>query len=96
MTGANGSKLNMPNGSDPIGTPPPAAHPLRPNSPRALRDAEEDRTRQRQNIAAALLVVALLGAVYWVFTALSDEAKLEACLTARHRNCGPPDTAPPK
>jgi len=75
--------------------PPVPPLPLRPNSPRALREAEEDRVRQRQNIIAAIVVVGLLAACYWLINAMADAQKMEMCLFAHHSNCGPLDPAPP-
>jgi len=86
-----------PDGSGAGGSRPDVKTPElpRPNSPRALREAEEDRLRQRQNILAAIFIVGLLAASYWLINAMADAQKLEMCLLAHHRNCAPVDTTLP-
>jgi hypothetical protein len=44
-------------------------------------------SRDRQNLAVALVVVALVVATYWLMNAMSRNARLEECLMARQRNC---------
>jgi hypothetical protein len=80
-----------------IGAPrriePPAAltSPARSaQNARAAHDEEgEDRLRMRQNLAAFLLIVAIVAAGTWLMANLHYYSRLQACLEAGHRNCLP-------
>jgi hypothetical protein len=52
---------------------------------------EADRRRMRENLAAALIIVLLLGTGYWLIEELRASAHITACLEAGHRNCAPLD-----
>lgn len=41
----------------------------------------------RQNLAAGLLVIVLIGLAYWMMTSISANTRLEECLQQRRRNC---------
>lgn len=43
--------------------------------------------RDRQNILVAALVLALIGAAWWVMSELRRQGRLEECLMQRRRNC---------
>jgi hypothetical protein len=61
---------------------------------RRLEDEDEDR-RTLQNLAAAVIIVALVAAGFWLIDHLRSSARIEACLEAGHRNCLPkPEHAP--
>lgn len=49
---------------------------------------EEDRVRQRQNIAATVLILVLLLTGAWLVSNLRASARATACIEAGHRNCG--------
>jgi len=53
---------------------------------RRLEDEDEHR-RTLQNLAAAVIIVALLAAGFWLIDHLRSSARIEACLEAGHRNC---------
>jgi hypothetical protein len=44
-------------------------------------------SHDRQNLAAAAIVLALVVGAYWLMNAMSRNARLEKCLMARQRNC---------
>jgi hypothetical protein len=77
-----------------IGAPPriepPAAltRPLRAGTETA-DDEDEDRLRMRQNLAAFLVIVAIVAAGTWLMASLHRYSQLQACLEAGHRNCLP-------
>ncbi|HXE68659.1 MAG TPA: hypothetical protein VN523_04825 [Hyphomicrobiaceae bacterium] len=55
---------------------------------RRLEDEDEHR-RTLQNLAATLIIVALIAAGFWLIDHLRSSARIEACLEAGHRNCLP-------
>ena len=55
---------------------------------RRLEDEDEHR-RTLQNLAAAVIIVALIAAGFWLIDHLRSSARIEACLEAGHRNCLP-------
>ena len=57
---------------------------------RQLEDAQ-DRRRMQQNVAAALIVLVLVGAGFWLIDHLRTSARIAACVEAGHRNCVPLD-----
>jgi hypothetical protein len=77
-----------------IGAPrriePPAAltSPVRPHA-QAAADESEDRLRMRQNLAAFLVIVAIVGAGTWLMASLHYYSRLQSCMEAGHRNCLP-------
>jgi hypothetical protein len=78
---------------------PPAAltAPVRPardpaRSAQAADEKSEDRLRMRQNLAAFLVIVAIVAAGTWLMANLHYYSRLQACLEAGHRNCLPLQT----
>ena len=63
--------------------PPPISDPLR------RFDADEDRHRMRQNVAAALVVILLVMTGLWLIDQLRTSARIATCLEAGHHNCLP-------
>jgi hypothetical protein len=79
-----------------IGAPrriePPAAlaSPARQvRSAQISDEASEDRLRMRQNLAAFLVIVAIVAAGTWLMASLHYYSRLQTCLEAGHRNCLP-------
>ena len=71
---------------------PPAAltSPMRPvHHAQVADDESEDRLRMRQNLAAFLVIVAIVGAGTWLMTSLHYYSRLQTCMEAGHRNCLP-------
>ena len=70
---------------------PPAALsvPVRPARLAHAPDIEEDRLRMRQNVAAFLAIVAIVGVGTWLMESLHYHSRLQACVEAGHRNCLP-------
>ena len=66
---------------------PPARNPVR--SAQAADDEREDRLRMRQNLAAFLVIVAIVAAGTWLMASLHHYSRLRTCLEAGHRNCLP-------
>jgi hypothetical protein len=54
-------------------------------------EAEEDRRRMRENVAAVLIIALLFGAGYLLINELRTSARIAICLEAGHRNCAPLD-----
>ena len=54
-------------------------------------EAEEDRRRMQQNLAAALIIVFLIASGIWLIDHLRASARIAACLEAGHHNCVPLD-----
>jgi hypothetical protein len=54
-------------------------------------DDDEDRLRMRQNVAAFLVIVAIVGLGSWLMTSLHYHSRLQTCIEAGHRNCLPLD-----
>jgi hypothetical protein len=52
-------------------------------------DDDEDRLRMRQNVAAFLVIVAIVGGGAWLMDSLHYYSRLQTCLEAGHRNCLP-------
>jgi hypothetical protein len=68
-----------------LASPAHAAH-----SAQAADDEEgEDRLRMRQNLAAFLVIVAIVAAGTWLMANLHHYSRLQTCLEAGHRNCLP-------
>ena len=55
---------------------------------RRLEDEDEHR-RTLQNLAATVIIVALIAAGFWLIDHLRSSARIEACLEAGHHNCLP-------
>jgi hypothetical protein len=68
-------------------SPAPARNPVR--SAEAADDEREDRLRMRQNLAAFLVIVAIVAAGTWLMASLHHYSRLRTCLEAGHRNCLP-------
>lgn len=66
---------------------PPVRDPVR--SAQAADDEREDRLRMRQNLAAFLVIVAIVAAGTWLMASLHYYSRLQTCLEAGHRNCLP-------
>jgi hypothetical protein len=54
-------------------------------------EAEEDRRRMQQNLAAALIIVFLIASGIWLIDHLRVSARIAACVEAGHHNCVPLD-----
>jgi hypothetical protein len=54
-------------------------------------EAEEDRRRMQQNLAAALIIVFLIASGIWLIDHLRASARIAVCLEAGHHNCMPLD-----
>jgi hypothetical protein len=65
------------------------AHPV--NDPLRHMEDEEDRRRMRQNLGAALVIVVLIIAGFWLIDHLRTSARISVCLEAGHHNCLPLD-----
>ena len=52
-------------------------------------EAEDDRRGTLQNLAAALVILLLMIAGFWLIDHLRAGARIETCLAAGHRNCLP-------
>ena len=70
---------------------PPSALsvPRRPARAANDTDAHEDRLRMRQNVAAFLVIVAIVGFGSWLMASLHYYSRLQTCIEAGHRNCLP-------
>jgi hypothetical protein len=66
------------------------------SDPLGRMEAEDDRRRMRENLAAALIIVLLFGIGYLVISELRASARIAACLEAAHRNCMPLDLETPQ
>jgi hypothetical protein len=73
---------------------PPAALsvPMQPACLAHDTDVEEDRLRMRQNVAAFLAIVAIVGVGAWLMENLHYYSRLQTCVEAGHRNCLPRTT----
>jgi len=65
---------------------------MRPTHPVRDIDVDEDRLRMRQNVAAFLVIVAIVGLGGWLMTSLHYYSRLQTCIEAGHRNCLPLET----
>jgi hypothetical protein len=70
---------------------PPAALSLPLRRPRRAdaADDSEDRVRMRQNVAALVVIVTIVGLGCWLMESLHYYSHLQACVEAGHRNCLP-------
>jgi len=84
-------------GPRPIEPPSALAGPVRRGRAVADSDAADDRLRMRQNVAAFLVIVAIVGFGSWLMASLHYYSRLQTCIEAGHRNCLPleKDLAPP-
>jgi len=57
--------------------------------PLRRQEDEDEHRRTLQNLAAAVIIVALIAAGFWLIEHLRTSARIEACLEAGHRNCLP-------
>ena len=72
--------------------PPSALTAATPADARAHpADDLEDRVRMRQNMAALLVIVAIVGAGSWLIDSLRHYSRIQTCIEAGHRNCVPVD-----
>jgi hypothetical protein len=71
----------------PVEPPTALGAQVSPASHSASEDDFEDRRRMQQNLAAFLLVVALLVAGAWMIDRLRAYSRTLACLESGHRNC---------
>src|SRR5262245_10598327 len=76
--------------SRPVEPPAALTRPVRP-AEAAPADAVqiEERLRMRQNVAAFLVIVAIVTVGGWLIASLQHYSRLQACLEAGHRNCMP-------
>jgi hypothetical protein len=63
--------------------------PGRPARPTYDAEHDDDRLRMRQNMAAFLVIVAIVGVGAWLMDSLHYHSRLQACVEAGHRNCLP-------
>jgi hypothetical protein len=76
-----------------IEPPPVLTTPTRPvYAVRTSDEESEDRLRMRQNLAAFLVIVAIVVAGTWLMASLHYYSRLQACLEAGHHNCLPLET----
>jgi hypothetical protein len=69
---------------------PPSALAFPARAVRPVEDAaDEDRVRMRQNVAAFLAIVAIVGLGSWLMASLHYYSRLQSCVEAGHRNCLP-------
>ena len=54
-------------------------------------DEVEDRVRMRQNVAAFLVIAAIVGLGSWLMDSLHAYSRIQMCIEAGHRNCVPID-----
>jgi hypothetical protein len=66
-----------------------ARRPKAVTDPLRRLEAEDDRRRSLQNLFAALIILLLMVAGFWLIDHLRTSARIEACLEAGHRNCMP-------
>lgn len=52
-------------------------------------DADEDRLRMRQNLAAMIVITAIVVLGAWLIDSLRHYSRIQSCLEAGHRNCIP-------
>ena len=50
-------------------------------------EGDEQDSRARVNLVAAIVILLLVVGGYWLFTTLNDGRKLELCLEAGRRDC---------
>jgi hypothetical protein len=75
--------------------PPAALSPhARPRHP-TLADDGEDRLRMRQNLAALLVIVAIVTIGSWLMASLQYYSRVQTCLEAGHRHCVPLEAEAP-
>jgi hypothetical protein len=70
---------------------PQRANEHRPEITDPLRRLEDqdERRRNLQNLVAALIILLLMVAGFWLIEHLRSSARIEACLEAGHPNCLP-------
>jgi hypothetical protein len=68
------------------GQPPPATGPADAD---LAAERDEDRLRMRQNVAAFVVIAAIVVLGTWLIASLQDYSRLQACIEAGHRNCLP-------
>jgi|SRR5262245_17890702 hypothetical protein len=81
-----GARLRGPRRIEP---PSALAVPVRTARPAHDADDGEDRLRMRQNLAAFLVIVAIVGVGAWLMDSLHYHSRLQTCVEAGHRNCLP-------
>ena len=54
-------------------------------------DHVEDRIRMRQNMAALVVIVAIVGVGSWLIESLHRYSRIQLCVEAGHHNCVPID-----
>jgi hypothetical protein len=70
--------------------PPSALGGPAPTVSRApAADETEDRLRMRQNLAALVVIVAIVVLGTWLIESLQYYSRLQTCIEAGHRNCLP-------
>jgi hypothetical protein len=73
--------------------PPPVLTAAIPASAQAhaADDIDEDRMRMRQNLAAFLVILAIVVFGSWLIESLRAYSRIQTCLEAGHHNCVPID-----
>src|SRR5262245_39897222 len=80
----------------PIEPPGALTNPVRPAPQASTSDDErEERARMRQNLAAFLVIVAIVTVGGWLIASLHYYSRLQTCLVAGHRNCLPLEAKDP-
>jgi hypothetical protein len=70
--------------------PPPVLSGAVPEASRSnAADDIDDRLRMKQNMAALLVIVAIVVLGTWLIDSLRHYSRLRACIEAGHRNCIP-------
>lgn len=82
------ARLREPRRIEPPSALGASARPSLPAHEAATAD-DEDRLRMRQNVAAFLVIVAIVGAGAWLMDSLHYYSRLQTCMEAGHRNCLP-------
>lgn len=75
----------------PVLPPPALTSPIPASALAHAGDEVEDRLRMRQNIAAFLVIVAIVGLGSWLMESLHAYSRIQMCIEAGHRNCVPID-----
>jgi len=82
-------RIEPPSALGAFGGHPPSAHAPPATDPAAERD--EDRLRMRQNLAAFVVIAAIVVLGTWLIGSLQYYSRLQTCIEAGHRNCLPID-----
>jgi hypothetical protein len=73
----------------PVLPPSALAGPTPADSRASPTDDADDRLRMRQNLAALLVIIAIVGLGGWLIEGLRHYSRIQTCIEAGHRNCVP-------